>query len=69
MRYMDPNYFVNTTPTGMNPLANPGRIDFIYGTQSMMRDITHASTVKDYFTEIKSDHYPVMIEFRVYNQE
>lgn len=43
-----------------------GRIDYIYGTQVMIRDIVRATHIYDDFTDNYSDHYPVMLDFRIY---
>ena len=67
MRYLHPT-FISSVPTQMNPSGAPRRIDFIYGTEPMMRDLTYAETVKDDFTDDNSDHYPVMVEFRIYEE-
>ncbi|MDR2628135.1 MAG: endonuclease/exonuclease/phosphatase family protein [Dysgonamonadaceae bacterium] len=40
------------------------RIDFIYGTPTILRNLTKAKMLYDDFTDNKSDHYPVMVEFR-----
>lgn len=67
MRYMHPA-FISSVPTGMNPAAAPRRIDFIYGTETMMREMIHAEIIKDDFTYEYSDHYPVMVDFRIYEE-
>ncbi|MGL4292645.1 MAG: endonuclease/exonuclease/phosphatase family protein [Bacteroidales bacterium] len=62
------NYFIRSCPTvygGWVPNGSNGsRIDFIYGTQPVLRDMTHAEMIMDDFTDNYSDHYPMMIEFR-----
>ena len=60
--------FFRSVPTLYN-LENggaPRRIDFIYASQGMMREITDSRIIYDEFTANYSDHYPVMIEFRHY---
>lgn len=52
-------------PTGWSrPDYNGGRIDFVYGTPAMLTNVTFAKMIYDDFTHNKSDHYPVMVEFR-----
>ena len=61
------NHFINSTPYS--------RLDFIYGSKSILRNITDAEIVKDDFTtsqvsvgdkkEQVSDHFPVSVTFRV----
>lgn len=46
--------------------ADRRRIDFIYASQAVMREITDSRIIYDEFTATHSDHYPVMIEFRHY---
>ncbi|NDV78733.1 endonuclease/exonuclease/phosphatase family protein [Dysgonomonas sp. 511] len=61
------NYFHRTTPTvygGWTAGRKGTRIDFIYGTDAMLRDVTKAGVIYDDFTDNFSDHYPVMVEFR-----
>ena len=41
----------------------PWRIDYIYCNDALFPYVTKATTVYDRFTEVASDHYPVMMEF------
>jgi len=61
------NYFQRTTPTvygGWKPGGKGSRIDFIYGTNAMLRDVVKAQIIYDDFTDNFSDHYPTMVDFR-----
>lgn len=61
------NYFQRTTPTvygGWTPASKGSRIDFIYGTSEMLRDVIRAEIIYDDFTDNYSDHYPTMVDFR-----
>lgn len=60
--------FFHTVPTPYNgeSTADQRRIDFIYASQAVMREITDSRIIYDEFTATHSDHYPVMIEFRHY---
>lgn len=63
--------FFRTVPTvygGWNGEAGR-RIDFIYASQGVMREIDRSEVLYDDFTDTHSDHYPVMIEFRHYPSE
>ncbi len=64
------NYFINSTKSS--------RIDFIYSSKSVLKDITEANIIKDDFTTMQvadggdgaqqvSDHYPVSVVFRYLN--
>lgn len=69
LRYLH-NYFQRSTPTVYSgwtglPVGYYGsRIDFIYGTPAILRNLTHAEMIYDDFTDQYSDHYPVMVDFR-----
>jgi exodeoxyribonuclease-3 len=64
------NEFQRSTPTvysgwtGMQNGYYGSRIDFIYGTPAILRNVTKAKMLYDSFTDNYSDHYPVMVEFR-----
>ena len=60
--------FFHTVPTPYNgeSTADQRRVDFIYASQAVMREITDSRIIYDEFTATHSDHYPVMIEFRHY---
>ena len=60
--------FFRSVPTvyGGWPDGNGRRIDYIYASQAVMREITCSEIIYDEFTDMHSDHYPVMIEFRHY---
>lgn len=62
-------YFIPTCPTAAFAGGNDTRIDFIYGSSAMLSDMTCVETVKDDFTNTRSDHYPLMMEFRVYTMK
>ena len=59
-------YFIPSCPTAAFAGGNDTRIDFIYGSSAMLSEMTCVKTVKDDFTDTRSDHYPLMTEFRVY---
>ena len=59
-------YFFPSCPTAAFAGGNATRIDFIYGSSAMLSDMTCVETVRDDFTDTRSDHYPLMTEFRVY---
>ena len=59
-------YFIPSWPTAAFAGGNATRIDFIYGSSAMLSDMTCVETVRDDFTDTRSDHYPLMTEFRVY---
>ena len=59
-------YFIPSCPTAAFAGGNATRIDFIYGSSAMLSDMTCVETVRDDFTDARSDHYPLMTEFRVY---
>ena len=59
-------YFIPSCPTAAFAGGNATRIDFIYGSSAMLSDRTCVETVRDDFTDTRSDHYPLMTEFRVY---
>lgn len=61
------NYFQHTTPTvygGWTPASKGSRIDFIFGTKAMLRDVVRAEIIYDEFTDNYSDHYPTLVDFR-----
>lgn len=62
--------FKRSTPTtwgGWTDDRTDGqRIDFIYGSKSLSRDLLRADLIYDNFTESHSDHYPIIVEFRTY---
>lgn len=69
-RYMH-NFFTRSTPTvyggWVEGVSTGGsRIDFIYATKTMLPDLIRAEIIMDAFTNVKSDHYPCMVEFRHY---
>lgn len=61
--------FYRSTPTvyGGWPAGSVRRIDFIYGSQSIVRNLVHSQMIYDEFTDLHSDHYPVLMEFRQYS--
>lgn len=59
-------YFIPSCPTAAFAGGNATRIDFIYGSSAMLSDMTCVETVRDDFTDTRSDHYPLLTEFRVY---
>jgi len=67
--YMDE--FQRTTPTvysgwtGETSTNHGSRIDFIYGTPTMLRKIKQTKVIYDKFTDNYSDHYPVMTDFKL----
>lgn len=62
-------YFIPSCPTAAFAGGNDTRIDFIYGSSAMLSDMTCVETIRDDFTDTRSDHYPLMTEFRVYTTE
>lgn len=72
LRHMH-SYFIRSTPTvygGWVEGSSIGgaRIDFIYGSRTMMPDITRSEVIMDEFTNTHSDHYPCLVEFRHYTK-
>ena len=59
-------YFIPSCPTAAFAGGNATRIDFIYGSSAMLSDMTCVETVRDDFTDTRSDNYPLMTDFRVY---
>lgn len=66
------NEYCHTTPTvygGWNDSRTDGkRIDFIYGSKALSREILKADIIYDEFTDNYSDHYPVVLEIRTYGK-
>ncbi|MEG0806786.1 MAG: endonuclease/exonuclease/phosphatase family protein [Alistipes sp.] len=63
------NYFMRTTPTVYGKWVEGvvgSRLDFIYCSKNILRQMTSSDIIYDDFTNNYSDHYPVMIEFRHY---
>ena len=60
--------FYRSVPTvyGGWPEGTARRIDFIYASQSIVRDLVESKILYDDFTDTHSDHYPVLMEFRHY---
>lgn len=59
-------YFIPSCPTAAFAGGNATvSISFI-GSSAMLSDMTCVETVRDDFTDTRSDHYPLMTEFRVY---
>lgn len=62
--------FYHTVPTVYSgDGGTQRRIDYIYASQSVLREIVSSRVIYDQFTDNHSDHYPVMIEFRHYPSE
>lgn len=64
------NNFCRSLPTtyagGDGNDANGKRYDFIYGSEVLTRDLLKADIIHDDFTENYSDHYPIAVEIRTY---
>ena len=64
------NKFCRSLPTiygGWNEQSSTGkRYDFIYGSDVLSRDLLRADFIHDDFTENNSDHYPIAVELRTY---
>lgn len=60
------NYFTHTVPTKMNNGEIKRRLDFIYGSSNVSRNIISSSMIVDEFTDIYSDHYPCKVIFRYF---
>jgi len=58
--------FVASAPTKMfyDQSKFPLRYDYLYVSPNMKKDIIECKIIKDDFTDIYSDHYPVMIIFK-----
>ena len=67
------NKFMRSTPTlyngwkGGTAKDKGRRIDFIYGSLPVVRNLIEARSVMDDFTDRHSDHYPITVTFRTYN--
>ncbi len=62
------NQFFPTIPTEKHRSSGSvdRRLDYIYVSQPVMREMIYSGVIYDDFTDKYSDHYPVMIEFRHY---
>lgn len=66
--------FVRSTPTvyggwtGATESYKGSRIDFIYASGEAMRNMLNARILMDDFTDHHSDHYPVTVTCRIYNE-
>lgn len=73
IREMNTN-FVRSCPTayggwtGSTGSNKGSRIDFIYASGEAMRNTLSAQMLIDNFTDNHSDHYPVMVSCRIYNE-
>lgn len=73
IREMNTN-FVRSCPTIYGGWTGPtesnkgSRIDFIYVSGEVMRNTLNAQILMDTFTDNHSDHYPVMVNCRIYNE-
>lgn len=73
IREMNTN-FVRSCPTiyggwtGATDSYKGSRIDFIYMSGEAMRNTLSAQMVMDAFTDKSSDHYPVSVTCRIYNE-
>lgn len=65
--------FNRTTPTvygGWNDSRTDGsRLDFIYGSRATVQEIVRTDVIYDEFTDQHSDHYPVLLDLRVYENK
>ena len=64
LRYFHPE-FDATAPTKLfyDQSKSPVRYDYLYVSGNMKKDITKCEIIKDSFTDIYSDHYPVVLYF------
>lgn len=66
--------FVRSCPTIYGGWTGPtesykgSRIDFIYASGEAMRNMLNAQILMDNFTDNYSDHYPVTVTCRIYNE-
>ena len=60
--------FYRSVPTvyGGWPVGDQRRIDFIYASQTVSRNLIHSQMIYDDFTDLHSDHYPVRMDFRYF---
>lgn len=60
--------FYRSVPTvyGGWPAGDLRRIDFIYASQSISRNLIQSQIIYDDFTDLHSDHYPVRVDFRYF---
>lgn len=58
--------FESSAPTKMfyDQSKHPLRYDYLYVSKNMKKDIIKCEIIKDDFTDIYSDHYPVMLIFK-----
>lgn len=58
--------FIPTAPTKLfyDQSSYPLRYDYLYVSANMKSDIVKCEIIKDEFTDIYSDHYPVMLIFK-----
>lgn len=68
------DYFIRSTPTAYGGWVEGAgtvgsRIDFVYGSKTLLPDITRSWIIQDAFTDAYSDHYPCLLEWRYYPEE
>ncbi|NDV70151.1 endonuclease/exonuclease/phosphatase family protein [Dysgonomonas sp. 25] len=58
--------FVPSAPTKLfyDQSKHPLRYDYLYVSKNMQKDVVKCEIIKDDFTDVYSDHYPVMLIFK-----
>lgn len=57
--------FIPTAPTKLfyDQSSHPLRYDYVYVSENMKSDVVKCEVIKDEFTDVYSDHYPVLLIF------
>lgn len=55
--------FVHSVPTKKYGTANPKRIDFMFASPAMAKELKSSVIIHDIHTDQMSDHYPVLVTF------
>jgi len=58
--------FIATAPTKMfyDQSKDPLRYDYLYVSENMKKDVVKCEVIKDAFTDVYSDHYPVLLIYK-----
>lgn len=58
--------FIQSAPTKMfyDQNKHPLRYDYLYVSENMKNDVIKSEIIKDEFTDVYSDHYPVLLIFK-----
>lgn len=65
--YIVNSKFKNSVPTSGHAKANskPRRIDYVWVNGILAEEVDHADILQDEQTNVMSDHYPVMVKFKL----